>query len=48
MAAAGGVTTIVPGCNVSYKRAALFEGDRPRFDVFWKTFVHWVHQSKLG
>jgi len=37
----GGVTNIVPGCNVTYKRAALFDGDRPRYPVFWKTFVNW-------
>ena len=35
-----GAHTIVPGCNVSYKRRALFDGDRPRYDVFWKTFVN--------
>jgi hypothetical protein len=32
---------IVPGCNITYKRAALFDGERPRFPVFWKTFVNW-------
>lgn len=36
-----GAASIVPGSNVSYKRALLFEGERPRFDVFWKTFVNW-------
>jgi hypothetical protein len=36
-----GATDILPGCNLSYKRAALFDGDRPRFEVFWKTFVNW-------
>jgi hypothetical protein len=41
----GGATDIVPGCNVSYKRAALFDGDRPRFEVFWKTFVNWDIQA---
>jgi Glycosyl transferase family 2 len=40
-----GATNIVPGCNVSYKRTALFDGDRPRFEVFWKTFVNWEIQS---
>jgi len=37
----GGATNIVPGCNVTYKRAALFDGDRPRYHVFWKTFANW-------
>lgn len=32
---------ILPGCNISYKRAALFEGDTPRYPEFWKTFVNW-------
>lgn len=36
-----GPVAIVPGSNVSYKRAALFDGDRPRHPVFWKTFVNW-------
>jgi glycosyltransferase involved in cell wall biosynthesis len=35
-----GETWIVPGSNVSYKRAALFAGDRPRHPLFWKTFVN--------
>ena len=35
----------MPGCNVSYKRAALFDGDRPRYEVFWKTFVNWEIQA---
>jgi glycosyltransferase involved in cell wall biosynthesis len=35
-----GETWIVPGSNVSYKRAALYEGEQPRHDVFWKTFVN--------
>lgn len=35
-----GNARVVPGCNVSYKRQALFEDARPRFDVFWKTFVN--------
>jgi hypothetical protein len=39
--AEGGAVTIVPGCNVSYKRAALFDGQTPRYPVFWKTFVNW-------
>jgi cellulose synthase/poly-beta-1,6-N-acetylglucosamine synthase-like glycosyltransferase len=37
-----GETWIVPGSNVSYKRAALFDADnRPRYEVFWKTFANW-------
>lgn len=36
-----GETWIVPGCNLSYKRAALFDGATPRYPVFWKTFVNW-------
>ena len=31
----------MPGSNVSYKRAALFDGPVPRYPVFWKTFVNW-------
>lgn len=31
---------LLPGCNVSYKRAALFDGSRPRFAELWKTFVN--------
>jgi glycosyltransferase involved in cell wall biosynthesis len=38
--ASPGPVTIVPGSNVSYKRAVLFDGDRPRYGVFWKTFVN--------
>jgi hypothetical protein len=34
---ASGPAGILPGCNVSYKRAALFDGERPRYPVFWKT-----------
>ena len=36
-----GETWIVPGSNVSYKRAALFDGEVPRYPVFWKTFANW-------
>lgn len=36
-----GESWIVPGSNVSYKRQALFDGDRPRYPVFWKTFANW-------
>jgi glycosyltransferase involved in cell wall biosynthesis len=35
-----GAVDIVPGSNVSYKRAALFDGPRPRYPVFWKTFAN--------
>lgn len=38
---AAGAATIVPGSNVSYKRAALFDGERQRYPVFWKTFANW-------
>lgn len=31
---------LLPGCNVSYKRSALFEGDVPRSPDLWKTFVN--------
>jgi hypothetical protein len=40
-----GAADLVPGCNVSYKRNVLFDGDRPRFEVFWKTFVNWDVQA---
>jgi hypothetical protein len=40
-----GPATIVPGSNVSYKRAALFDGEQPRYPVFWKTFVNWEAES---
>lgn len=37
-----GETWILPGSNIAYKRHALFdEQERPRFDVFWKTFANW-------
>ena len=36
-----GETWIVPGSNVAYKRAVLFDGERPRYPVFWKTFANW-------
>jgi glycosyltransferase involved in cell wall biosynthesis len=35
-----GEIEILPGSNISYKREALFDGERPRFGVFWKTFVN--------
>ena len=31
---------LLPGCNVSYKRSALFEGGVPRSPELWKTFVN--------
>jgi hypothetical protein len=31
---------LLPGCNVSYKRSALFDGDVPRSRELWKTFVN--------
>jgi glycosyltransferase involved in cell wall biosynthesis len=37
-----GPTWIVPGSNVSYKRSVLFDGERARYPVFWKTFVNWT------
>lgn len=40
-----GPTDLVPGSNVSYKRCVLFDGDTPRFTVFWKTFVNWDIQA---
>lgn len=40
-----GETWIVPGSNVSYKRAALFDGGTPKYTVFWKTFVNWDAQA---
>jgi glycosyltransferase involved in cell wall biosynthesis len=40
-----GATWILPGSNVSYKRAILFDGDRPRYPVFWKTFVNWQEEA---
>ncbi len=36
-----GPTWILPGSNISYKRAALFDGESPRYPQFWKTFVNW-------
>jgi len=36
-----GETEILAGSNVSYKRKALFDGARPRYPVFWKTFANW-------
>jgi len=37
-----GVTWILPGSNLSYKRVALFDGDTPRYPVFWKTNANWA------
>lgn len=36
---------ILPGSNISYKRQALYDGDRPRWPVFWKTFVNWEAEA---
>lgn len=37
-----GENWILPGSNIAYKRAALFDAsNRPRFAVFWKTFANW-------
>lgn len=30
----------LPGNNLSYKRAALFDGPTPRYPVYWRTFVN--------
>jgi glycosyltransferase involved in cell wall biosynthesis len=35
-----GETWILPGSNISYKRAVLFDAERPRFEEFWKTFAN--------
>lgn len=41
-----GETWILPGSNIAYKRAALYdEHDRPRFGDFWKTFANWDLES---
>ena len=37
-----GATWILPGSNLSYKRAALFDGLTPRYPVFWKTHTNWA------
>ena len=37
---ARGPVSIVPGSNVSYKRSHLFDGQRARYEVFWKTFAN--------
>lgn len=37
---ARGATWILPGSNLSYKRAALFDGLAPRYPVFWKTHAN--------
>lgn len=43
---AAGAAGIVPGSNVSYKRAHLFDGEVPRHAVFWKTFVNWEAEAQ--
>jgi len=35
-----GEIEILPGSNISYKRAVLFDGNKPRYEIFWKTFVN--------
>lgn len=41
-----GETDMLPGSNVSYKRAALFDDQqRPKYSIFWKTFVNWELQA---
>jgi glycosyltransferase involved in cell wall biosynthesis len=42
-----GPAWILPGSNLSYKRAALFDGAEPRYPTFWKTFVNW-ELERLG
>ena len=37
---ASGRVALLPGCNISYKRQALFDGDRPRYASFWKTVAN--------
>jgi glycosyltransferase involved in cell wall biosynthesis len=36
---------ILPGSNITYKRQALFDGERPRWPVFWKTFANWEAEA---
>ncbi|MEZ5499954.1 MAG: glycosyltransferase family 2 protein [Steroidobacteraceae bacterium] len=36
-----GESSVIPGSNVSYPRDLLFDDDKPRFAIFWKTFVNW-------
>lgn len=38
---AEGPIEILPGSNISYKRAALFTHGKFEQDEFWKTFVNW-------
>jgi glycosyltransferase involved in cell wall biosynthesis len=35
-----GEMEILPGSNISYKRSALFDGEYPKHNEFWKTFVN--------
>lgn len=42
-----GAADLVPGSNVSYARRVLFDGERPRYPVFWKTFVNWESAARL-
>lgn len=41
-----GATWLLPGSNVSYKRSALFDADRARYPLFWKTFVNWEQEAE--
>ncbi len=43
-----GITDLVPGSNVSYKRHVLFDGEQARYPVFWKTFVNWQARDRSG
>lgn len=36
-----GTAEILPGSNISYKRIALFDDDKAKYQQFWKTFVNW-------
>ena len=45
-----GTADILPGSNISYKRIALFDGEKARYPEFWKTFVNWEvgqHRSAM-
>lgn len=35
-----GEMEILPGSNISYKRSVLFDGEYPKHNEFWKTFVN--------
>ena len=40
-----GEIEILPGSNLSYKRHILFDGMKPRYPEFWKTFINWDTES---